>query len=113
MIVKAYNNGTHNRNGAGYGFKVSNADRDEFFKPEWTSILVELPEGDEPVEVKIDPASFWSENSRELVSQAIGKWLRRNGLAPWHVGNAPVFVLEPIADNRFRVEKAGKSSSKI
>lgn len=113
MIVKAYNNGTHNRNGSGYGFKVSIADRDEFFKPEWTSILVELPEVDEPVEVKIDQASFWSETSHELTGLEIGKWLRRNGLAPWHVGNAPVFVLEPVAENRFRVEKASKSSSKI
>jgi hypothetical protein len=113
MIVKAYNNGAHNRNGSGYGFKVSITDRDEFFKPEWTTILVELPDADEPVEVKIDQTSFWSEASHELVSLEIGKWLRRNGLAPWRVGNAPVFVLEPIEENRFRIEKAGKQTSKI
>jgi hypothetical protein len=113
MIVKAYNNGAHNRNGSGYGFKVSITDRDEFFKPEWTTILVELPGVDEPVEIKIDPVSFWSETSHELTGLEIGKWLRHNGLAPWRVGNAPVFVLEPIEENRFRIEKAGKQTSKI
>jgi len=28
MIVTAWNNGAHSRNGSGYGFKVSVADRD-------------------------------------------------------------------------------------
>lgn len=113
MIVKAWNNGAHNRNGSGYGLKVSIADRDEFFKPEWKTILLELPGVDQPVEINIDKPSFWNETCRELISVEIGKWLRRNGLAPWPMGNPPFLVLEPVAENRFRVEKMHKTSSKL
>jgi hypothetical protein len=35
MIVSAWNNGAHNRNGAGYGFKVNIPDRDQYFKQDW------------------------------------------------------------------------------
>lgn len=113
MIVKAWNNGAQNRNGSGYGFKVSTTDRDEHFKPEWTSITVELPGEEEVVEISIDPVSFWDENGQELTSPEIGKWLRRNGLAPWPKGNPPFIILEPVADNRFRLEKGHKQTSKI
>lgn len=113
MIVKAYNNGAHNRNGAGYGFKVSIADRDEHFKQEWSELLVDLPGVADPVVVRIEPEGFWSEAGQALLSQDLGRWLRRNGLAPWPLGNPPVFILEPVEGNHFRVEKAHKASSKL
>ena len=113
MIVKAWNNGAHNRSGSGYGLKVSPADRDEHFKQEWTSILVELPGLDSLVDVPIDAAAFWSEAGHPLVSLEIGKWLRHNGLAPWPMGNPPFLVLEPVAENRFRVEKMHKTGNKL
>jgi hypothetical protein len=112
MIVTAYNNGAHSRNGAGYGFKVINEDRDEHFKQEWDKIQLEIEGEEEVFEVEIDKESFWSEDCREIRSEAIGKWLRHQGLAPWAKGNPPRFVLEPVEDNRFTVSKAQKRSGK-
>jgi len=110
MIVTAWNNGAHSRNGAGYGFKVSVVDRDEHFKQEWESIVLQI-EGDEQLhEVEINKEGFWSEDCREIRSAAIGKWLRQRGLAPWPKGNPPFFVLDPVEDNRFSVSKAQKQS---
>lgn len=110
MIVTAYNNGAHSRNGAGYGFRVTIEDRDEHFKPEWEKILLEI-EGEEEVhEVEINKEGFWSEDCREIRSDAIGKWLRQRGLAPWPKGNPIRFILDPIEDNRFSVSKAQKQS---
>jgi hypothetical protein len=66
MIVKAWNNGAHNRKGTGYGFKVLPADRDAHFKPEWSSIVLELEGEAQPAEVAIDSAGFWSDTCREV-----------------------------------------------
>jgi hypothetical protein len=105
MIVTAWNNGAHSRNGSGYGFKVNITDRDAFFKREWTSINIEF-EGDfQPIEIPINPEKFWSETVHELSSIGIGRWLHHNGLAPWPLGNPTKFTLEPIEGNRFRAEK--------
>lgn len=106
MIVRAWNNGAHSRSGAGYGFRVNHEDRDQYFKPEWESILLEIEDEPAEVEVHIDRERFWSETGRELTSMAIGKWLRRHGLAPWSMGNPPTFVLEPLGENRFKVVRA-------
>jgi hypothetical protein len=106
MIVTAWNNGAHSRTGNGYGFKVSHDDRDAFFQKEWDEILLEI-EGESQLQAAaISREAFWSEQGQELTSVALGKWLRRNGLAPWPHLNPPVFVLEPVEDNRFRVSKA-------
>lgn len=111
MIVTAWNNGAHSRNGAGYGFKVAMADRDLHFKPEWDVIVLEL-EGEEPFEVPINKELFWSDACRELMSPEIGKWLRHNGIAPWPRANPPRFEVDPLEDNRFSVAKAQKQSGK-
>ena len=108
MIVVAWNNGAHNRNGSGYGFKVQAADRDEFFQKEWGTIVLEIDGEAEPVEIAIDPERFWGENIRELTHPAVGKWMRRYGVAPWPAGNPPVFGLEPVEANRFKVMKLAK-----
>ena len=108
MVVTAWNNGAHSRNGNGYGFRVQIADREAFFQKEWTSILVEVEGQSEGVEIPLEAYHFWSENSAPLPCAPVGRWLRHNGLAPWGVGNAPVFLLEPVEGNRFRVEKAAK-----
>ena len=110
MIVTAYNNGAHSRNGTGYGFRVSIDDRDEHFKPEWDVILLELEGEPQPAEVTLNKESFWSEDCREVISPVIGKWLRERGLAPWPQGNPPRFVLDPVEENRFSVSKAQKKS---
>ena len=43
MIWTAWNNGEHHETGAGYGFKVSAADRDRYFNPVWQTVILELP----------------------------------------------------------------------
>jgi hypothetical protein len=109
MIVTAWNNGAHSRSGSGYGFKVSIDDRDAYFKREWKVIVLEIEEEMGTFEVDIDKDSFWDETCRELASLEVGHWLRKNGLAPWHLGNPPVFTLEPLDENRFQIRKVHKS----
>ncbi|HMN61103.1 MAG TPA: hypothetical protein PJ988_12100 [Anaerolinea sp.] len=106
MIVIAWNNGAHSRTGIGYGFRVNHDDRAQFFKPEWDEILLEIDGEAEPVKVALDKEAFWSEKGQDLVSVELGKWLRKNGLAPWPRQSPPVFVLDPVQDNRFKVSKA-------
>jgi hypothetical protein len=108
MIVNAWNNGAHSRSGSGYGFRVHPADRDAYFQKDWTVITLEIEGEAGPVEVQVEPDGLWAETPRELHSAALGRWLRKQGMAPWGRGNPPVFVLEPLGDNHFKVEKAGK-----
>lgn len=113
MVVTAWNNGAHSRNGNGYGFKVIPSDRETFFKKEWDAIVLEIPGEAAPVEVKIDPEHFWAESPREVVSAAVGKWLRHNGMAPWATGNPPRFILEPVEGNQFKVMKSTRKESRF
>ena len=108
MIVTAWNNGTHNRNGSGYGFKVKNADRDAFFNKEWKSIFVEIEDESEPVEVILDSEKFWQENGHEIIVPTLGKWLRINSLAPWPRGNPPTFEVDLVKDNQIKIVKLPK-----
>lgn len=103
MIVTAWNNGDHHESGAGYGLKVSAADRDRYFRREWGTVVLELEGYPKLVEVNIDKDSFWGLKCRELISQEIGGWLKRNGLAPWAKGKPPKFIIEPKPENRFFV----------
>jgi hypothetical protein len=108
MIVKAWNNGHHHRNGNGYGIKISPSDRDRYFKREWKLILVELEGESGAVEININKASFWNDACRELISVQLGKWMIKNGLAPWPKGNPPELLLEPLVGNRFQLYLSGK-----
>jgi hypothetical protein len=108
MIVTAWNNGAHSRNGSGYGFRILLEDREALFNKEWKTIVLEI-EGEElPVETALDTDRLWAETPREIHCAAVGRWLRHNGLAPWGRGNPPVFILTPLGENRFKVEKAAK-----
>ena len=113
MVVIAWNNGAHSRNGVGYGFKVIPSDREVFFKKEWDKIILDIPGEAAPVEIQIDKEQFWGETPRELHSAALGKWLRHNGMAPWGAGNPPRFILEPVEDNHFKVMKSAKEKSRF
>lgn len=105
MIVTVWNNGIHHPDGNGYGIKLNSPDRDLHFKREWKKILIEL-EGDSiPAEVNIDKASFWNQTCKELISVKIGKWLIKNGLAPWPVGKPPLLELTQISGRQFRLSK--------
>ncbi len=110
MIVTAWNNGAHSRNGVGYGIRIPLEDRDIHFKPEWTQILIELQGEPEPVEIAIDQEKLWGEGEHPLVDARIGRWLRREGLAPVWMGNPARMAMEGLGENRFSLSKvAGES----
>ena len=102
MRARGWNNSTPRASGAGYGVRIDAADRDRFFRPNWPSIFVQLP--NEGAAVLLSP-SFWATCS-ELRSSAIGRWLLREGLAPWPTGKPPVLELIPLGGIRFRLAKA-------
>ena len=104
MRATAWNNGAHHASGAGYGLKVSVADRDRYFGRDWSAITLEIP-GRVAVSVPV-AESFWRRCS-ELRSAELGRWLRDEGLAPWTKGQPPVLQLEKVEDNRFRVRTDG------
>jgi hypothetical protein len=101
----AWNNGGHLATGAGYGLKVPVIDRDRYFKREWTSVILELPDNGSfvKVTVNVDKPSFWNATCHEVISQEIGKWLRNSGLAPWPSRQPPKLLVEVISDRHFRI----------
>ena len=101
MIVTAWNNGSHTKSGAGYGVKLDANDRDRFFNQTWKTITLELEGSSNPVEVNVAKPSFWVSTCRELIDAEIGRWLIRNGLAPWPKGHPPRLSLKHIDSNRF------------
>jgi hypothetical protein len=103
MIVVGWNNGSpNNRTGAGYGIRIAHEDRDAHFQNGWPSVVIEL-EGENEVEVSLS-TSFWR-GCTELRSAQIGRWLLRQGLAPWPTSNPPHLKLEPIGDRKFRLSR--------
>ncbi len=101
MIVKGWNDGSpNNTTGSGYGIRLRRGDRDKHFRPDWSSVSVEL-EGGGTITVNLTP-SFWR-RCTELRNPAIGKWLLDHGLAPWPKGNPSRMKLEPVGDRRFRL----------
>ena len=102
----AWNNGRWHASGAGYGLKISVADRDLFFRREWRTVTLQLVGGCgvADVEVNCDKNSFWNGTCRELVARDIGRWLLHLGLAPWPKGRPPRFNMSPTATGVFRVE---------
>ncbi len=102
----AWNNGQWHASGAGYGLKVSIADRDHYFRRDWRSVTLRLVAGSGFVEVVINCAkdSFWNGTCRELIHRDIGRWFFNLGLAPWPKGRPPRFDLTPSKLGVFRVE---------
>jgi len=101
MNVTAWNNGSYKESGAGYGLKVSKSDRDQYFKREWGTILLELEGYSTSVEVNIRKKSFWEGTCREMICKDIGLWLLQNGLAPWPKRKPPKLYLVPKGGNKF------------
>ena len=101
MIVTAWNNGKHDKNGAGYAFRVTIADRDKHFKKEWKSVQLILEDSPNPVKTNLKP-SFWRKCS-ELRGKEIGMWLLENCFAPWPKSNPPKFKMRQISEQSFHV----------
>ncbi len=109
MIVTAWNNGQHHPSGAGYGLKITVADRDRYFHREWRSVTLILEGQTQPIEINISKPSFWGETCHELISAEIGRWLKQNGLTPWAKGNPPKLVLEPMSERaHFHLRSSSK-----
>lgn len=103
MEVVAWNNGRHHCSGAGYGIKVSRADRDTHFRKSWKSVVIILP-SKEKIEVNTNKKSFWDDTCRELIHNGIGRWMRDCGIAPWPLGHPPKFELRPGKEREFLLE---------
>jgi hypothetical protein len=88
MQVTAWSNG-----GTGYGLEIRVSDRDRFFDRTWRNVILELP-GQGQTVVAVSP-SFWRRRS-ELRSADIGRWLQRNGPAPWPRGQRPKVIMEHV-----------------
>lgn len=100
MIVRGWSNGSPRLSGAGYGLRLSAADRDQHFRREWTAVELHLaPYGVTNVALS---ASFWR-TCTELRSADIGRWLIAQQLAPWPKGAPPHLNLEHLGDARFRL----------
>jgi hypothetical protein len=83
---------------AGYGIKFTPADRDRYFEPSWTHVIVELEDGP-VIEVRLTD-SFWRSCS-ELRSAELGRWLLESGRAPRPKHAPPRIAVNPINGNRF------------
>ena len=101
MHATGWSNGQPLPTGAGYGVRVSAHDRDQYFEYGWDHVIVGL-DGD-TARVQLSK-SFWR-SCPELRSAAIGRWLKRNDMAPWPPGAPPDLLLQPIGHNRFDLRK--------
>jgi len=96
MIVSAWHDG-HGQ----YGLRVLEADVSLYFRPEWPSVSIYLPEEREVAVVPLT-ASFW-EGSPELRSPRIKSFLFRHEVAPWEKKQPPKFELVPLGEGVFRL----------
>jgi len=105
FTVSAWNNGAFHSTGAGYGLRLSKADRDAIFKPAWTRVVIQLPNGKSAKTVTVELSkSFWDRCS-ELRSREIGVWLIAHGHAKWGTGVPPTFQLEHVGGNKFALSR--------
>jgi hypothetical protein len=110
LAAVAWNNGAHHQSGAGYGLKISAADRDAWLKREWASVELHLPAPHGLAIVNIDKPSFWNETCRELIDQQIGAWLISEGKGRWARGKPPRVKLLPRGERVFEVVPAWKAN---
>lgn len=99
MKVTTWNNGSFNKSGAGYGVRISNADRDIYFKKSWKSVIVHIE--DFSVEIKLRD-TFWTTCS-ELRSKKIGEYLIKHGYAEWSKGKPFNLEMEVLSEAHLRL----------
>jgi hypothetical protein len=97
MIVSAWYDG-HST----YGVRILDREVSLWFRPEWTRVILELPDRSEPVDVPLTE-SFWH-GSPELRSPHIRDFLLRNELANWPTKQPPRFELEAVGGGVFRLK---------
>jgi len=87
------------RAGGTLGLRVGKDNATRFFDRKWRCVNLDL--GGTVATVKITKR-FWS-SCPELRSASIGRFLERQGLAPWPKGRPPRMKLIPLVGNRFSV----------
>lgn len=97
-----YNGSPNTSTGAGFGIRIKKVDRNTYFRKDWSTVIIGLPDG-QTANVNLTP-SFWR-NCSELRSQAIGKWMISSGLAPWRKGHPPRMYLKSAEGTRFNLYK--------
>lgn len=104
LIWPAWNNGSWNQSGSGYGIKIPLKDRGLYFKPSWETVVIEFPTeaGLMDVEVNVRKNSFWTPTCREVISKQIGLWLKKKRLGRWPHGKPPRLEIVPVRRRRFR-----------
>lgn len=110
MRVTAWNNGSHRSSGTGYGLRFSETDRDRFFERGWDNVIFDL--GGQAVVAITVSESFWR-SCPELRSAEVGRWLRRNDLAPWPQGRPPILEVTHRDGNRFEARCKAPAAGKI
>lgn len=108
MIVKAWKNGAHHRDGNGYGIKITPTDRDQFFNPEWKSVHLVLEGNPKIIKININKKSFWNKTCRELISKEIGVWLIENQLGQWPLRQPPELELNKVGEQKFLLKVPDK-----
>ena len=97
MIVSAWYGG-HST----YGVRVFGRDLSLWFRPEWESVTLYLPDRPEAVEVALTE-SFWH-GSPELRSPHIRDFFLRHGLDNWPRHEPPRFELEADGGGVFHLK---------
>ncbi len=97
MIVSAWYDGH-----SSFGIRILERDLSLWFRPEWQSVTVRLPDLPESVEVVLT-ASFWH-GSPVLRSPGLRDFFRRHDLDEWPRHEPPRFELEPFGGGRFELK---------
>jgi hypothetical protein len=100
MTVKAWTNGRRHRTGAGYGIRIARADRDIFFKPIPSIVIIDLPNGKR---IQRPPSDSFSDGCIEIRDKEIGKWLISRGHATWPYRQPPAFSMIQVKSNHFQI----------
>jgi hypothetical protein len=103
MKVTACKSGHFSSSLATFGIRIGIENRQQYFRPEWKSIILEISENS-VIEPYLTPG-FWRK-SPDIRHPAFRKWFAEQGLIPWHDGAPPDFELVPISENRFRLSRA-------
>ncbi len=102
--ARTWNNGARHASGAGYGLKITLADREEFFTRNWQTVILHLQGYAHPIEVNVAKASFWNRTCGELISKHIGIWLQQNDRHQWPNRQPHRVRMTVIGDRTFCVE---------
>jgi hypothetical protein len=100
MIATVWTNGNTE-----LGVKISAQDRDQFFKKEWSYVILELEGLSYPVDVNVGKPSFWHWQYAVLTNRDLGDWLTAYGLSHWPPRKPPKLILESLGNRRFRLHR--------